>query len=109
MAIKKENDDIITTLVRFTLPENRVNKNLQQLLSGDYHLQIIGNPAKAITVSCLADATGRDYLNNAEAIGEKIIVESQDGDLTGIIETGISWAAVSHGLYEAIFKVVEMP
>ena len=71
------------------------NKQVNRLLDGSYHVQIIGSPLKSIEGTIISSLNQANILNQLIDQGELLVFIFMDKKYLGYIDEDINWKRVS--------------
>lgn len=111
---------ILSKILREVSPiEYSSNRQVNRLLDGSYHVQIIGNPLRKIQGVIISTFNQADLINSLVDQGTPMVLIFHDKKYLGFIDEGISWKRINfaHGdkdrsLFEGKIMMVikeEMP
>lgn len=111
---------ILSKILKEVSPiEYSSNRQVNRLLDGSYHVQIIGNPLRKIQGVIISTFNQADLINSLVDQGTPMVLIFLDKKYLGFIDEGISWKRINfaHGdkdrsLFEGKIMMVikeEMP
>ena len=105
---------ILSKILKEVSPiEYSSNRQVNRLLDGSYHVQIIGNPLRKIQGVIISTFNQVEMLNSLVDQGTPMVLIFLDKKYLGFIDEGISWKRINfaHGdkdrsLFEGKFMMV---
>lgn len=98
---------LITDNVTNILPAYETYKVENRLLSGQYETQIIGTPARIVTVSLTVfSESAKDSIDVAEGTGEPLKVVGDSKYYTGTVRFAPIWDRLMPGIYRTVIVLL---
>ena len=102
----KLDDTLLTERVSLVLPGYDTLKVINRLLSGQLHVQTIGQPARICTITLVATGDAMEAINLAEGMSEPLKVTGSGKYYIGTIREAPNWAKRGLNIYEASFTML---
>lgn len=97
IALKTSDNQILTLGISNISPPIKESRKIKNtLLDGSYHIQTIGNPLEKYTFRMLCNQEQVEYINEAEATAEMLILQIKNNEKIGFIDNQISWERITN-------------
>lgn len=96
-AIRDSSGNIIASRYLSVMPRKDAIKIEHRLLNGNYHYQTIGQAGSIVELQFIINESGKEIIDQHEAICAPIIVETSDKGYVGIIREVPRWELIFRG------------
>lgn len=103
----KSDGTTLTSIIKSVIPKQETYQINNRLLSGAWHVQIIGGPGKKAVIEVVATGAEVKAINSCQAQGSTVQL-IQDGTVLyqGYIAEPIEWSRLKYDLYKGTFELL---
>ena len=106
-ALYDSTDTLIASDVTAVIPGYDTIKVINRLLSGQFHVQTIGTPARVCSVSLIVTSeAAKNTIDVAEGAAESVKVTGSGKYYTGVIREAPSWGRLGPDRYQTTITLL---